>query len=344
MLWLRAEERPDEHRTPLVPADAARLVAQGMRVVVEESAHRVYDASAYRSAGCTIVPSGQWPEAPGEAYVLGLKELPAAGEPLRHRHIYFGHCYKGQPGAGELLRRFAEGGGELLDLEYLTGDDGRRLVAFGYWAGYAGAALAVLHDSDALRAPLEPMSKQELDDRLAGTATAPGKALVIGALGRCGSGARHALARAGRAVTAWDLAETEHLDRAALLAHNLLVNAVLTTGDAQPFLTSADVADPRRRLATIADVTCDVGSPGHTLPIYDATTTWSEPVRRVATRPAPLDVIAIDNLPSLLPREASDAFSADLAPLLSTVDRPGSPWAACRERYRRAIDPGGKPQ
>ena len=37
------------------------------------------------------------------------------------------------------------GGGALLDLEYLTDDHGRRLAAFGYWAGYVGAALAVLH-------------------------------------------------------------------------------------------------------------------------------------------------------------------------------------------------------
>jgi saccharopine dehydrogenase (NAD+, L-lysine-forming) len=343
MLWLRAEERSNEHRTPLAPADAARLVASGMDVVVEESPHRVHSVEAYRSAGCEIVKGGQWPYAPSDAYILGLKELPATGEPLCHRHIYFGHCYKAQPGAGELLRRFAEGGGELLDLEYLTDVGGRRLVAFGYWAGYVGAALAVLHDSQALRAPLQPVSKQELDERLARTRKTSKKALVIGALGRCGSGARDALAQAGREVTAWDLAETRKLDHTALTAHDPLVNAVLTNGPAKPFVTDAEVADPRRRLTTIVDVTCDVGSPGHTLPIYRTTTTWAEPVRRITTEPAPLDVIAIDNLPSLLPREASDAFSADLAPLLVTLEHPDSPWVACRRRFRKAANPGGTP-
>ena len=31
----------------------------------------------------------------------------------------------------------------LYDLEYLTDPEGRRLAAFGYWAGYAGAAVSL---------------------------------------------------------------------------------------------------------------------------------------------------------------------------------------------------------
>ena len=54
----------------------------------------------------------------------------------------FGHAYKGQPAGQVLLRRFRDGGGTLYDLEYLTDETGRRVAAFGYWAGYAGAALS----------------------------------------------------------------------------------------------------------------------------------------------------------------------------------------------------------
>ena len=45
----------------------------------------------------------------------------------------------------EILGRFRSGGGELLDLEYLLDERGRRVAAFGYWAGFAGAALAVMN-------------------------------------------------------------------------------------------------------------------------------------------------------------------------------------------------------
>ena len=48
-----------------------------------------------------------------------------------------------QTGWRELLARFREGNGTLLDLEFLNDDKGRRVAAFGYMAGYAGAALGV---------------------------------------------------------------------------------------------------------------------------------------------------------------------------------------------------------
>jgi saccharopine dehydrogenase (NAD+, L-lysine forming) len=56
--------------------------------------------------------------------------------------MQFAHYYKGQGGWQDVLARFAQGGGTLLDLEFLTDNSGRR-VAAGYHAGYAGAALAL---------------------------------------------------------------------------------------------------------------------------------------------------------------------------------------------------------
>lgn len=37
------------------------------------------------------------------------------------------------------MSRFIEGGGSLLDLEYLTDDNGRRLTTFAKMAGYIGS-------------------------------------------------------------------------------------------------------------------------------------------------------------------------------------------------------------
>jgi saccharopine dehydrogenase (NAD+, L-lysine-forming) len=339
-LWLRHESRAHEHRTPVVPSDAAALVAAGFTVTVEDSPVRAFPPAAYAAAGCAIAPAGSWPGAPAHAVVVGLKELPPGDEPLRHRHVFFGHAYKGQPGAAALLRRFT-GDGALLDLESLTDDDGRRVAAFGHWAGYAGAALAILHRLGRLPRPLRPGTRRDLDRLLAPRpADPPVSALVIGALGRCGGGARAALAAAGVVPTCWDLAETRTLDRAALLAHDVLVNAVLAERPMPPFLTEYDVADPGRRLAVIADVTCDVGSPYHALPIYRSTTSWTEPVHRLPGPGPALDVVAIDNLPSLLPRESSLAFSADLLPhLLALGAEPGGEapqWRRCLSRFHRA--------
>jgi saccharopine dehydrogenase (NAD+, L-lysine-forming) len=338
-LWLRHESRDSERRTPIVPDDAGTLVARGVPLTVERSPHRVFPISEYEAAGCRIAEPGSWVDAPTGHVVVGLKELPPAPAALRHRHVMFGHAYKGQPGATELLRRFVAGGGELLDLEYLVDDTGRRLTAFGYWAGYVGAALAVLSARGTLTTPLRSMTRAELDARLADRpASAPPRALVIGALGRSGHGARDALAVAGIEPTCWDIEETRTLDRRALLDHDVLVNTVYTDRPATPFVTGDDVADTGRRLSTIVDVTCDAGSPYNLLPIYDTVTDWRAPARRLVDGSAPLDLIAIDNLPSLLPREASVGFSADLAPHLLTLDDPDSAWRSCRARFRAACD------
>ncbi|MGW7298069.1 saccharopine dehydrogenase [Streptomyces sp. NPDC054829] len=331
-LWLRHEVRTTERRTPVVPSDARRLVDNGVTVTVEESPQRIFPIEEYEKAGCRTAEAGSWVSAPDDAVIVGLKELPGEPAGLRHRHVFFGHAYKGQPGARALLERFAAGGGALYDVEYLVDDSGRRLAAFGFWAGYLGAALAVLQHRRRLTAPLEPTTRPELDELLRGDGDFT--ALVIGALGRSGRGACEALRAAGVEPTRWDLAETRELDRLALLAHDVMVNAVLATTPIPPFLREEDLDSPGRRLRTLCDVTCDVGSPLNVLPIYDRTTDWTDPTRRLREEP-PLDLIAIDNLPSLLPAESSTDFSAALMPQLLEFGT-GAAWARCRERFEQA--------
>ncbi|MGW5478093.1 saccharopine dehydrogenase [Streptomyces sp. NPDC004008] len=335
-LWLRHESRPTERRAPLVPRDAARLVSQGVPITVEDSPQRVFPLAEYVRAGCATAPAGSWTRAPEDHHVLGLKELPPQPGPLHHRHVYFGHAYKGQRGARELLGRFTSGGGALLDLEYLTDDDGRRLAAFGYWAGYLGAALAVLHRRGTLRTPLRSLERTELDTLLR-EGRGGGTALVVGALGRSGRGACDALETAGIEPVRWDLAETRALDRDALLDHDILVNTVLVTRPVRPFLTPEDLDAPGRRLSVVVDVTCDVGSDCNVLPIYDAVTDWTHPVRRLREGDCPLDLIALDNLPSLLPTEASRSFSAELWPHLPDLGADSSPWSRCLHLFGEAV-------
>ena len=95
-LWVRAEQRPNEERVGLTPEGAAQLIAAGIRVTVEESHVRAIPIDGYRAAGCEIAPENSWPEAPLDAIIFGLNELPEDGTPLPHRHIMFGHAFKGQ--------------------------------------------------------------------------------------------------------------------------------------------------------------------------------------------------------------------------------------------------------
>lgn len=333
-LWMRHEVRPTERRAPIVPGDARVLVEGGIPVTVEDSPRRIFPTCDYAEAGCRIAEPGSWVDAPDDEFIVGLKELPDEPAALVHRHVFFGHAYKGQSGGQRLLHRFASGGGTLLDLEYLLDARGHRLVAFGYWAGYVGAALAVLHHHGRLHPPLQPLSKAALDAALSvpGSSAPPGT-LIIGAFGRCGRGAQAALTVAGITPTCWGLEEASTLDRADLLGHDILINAVLITTPEPPFLTPADLDDPARRLTVVSDVSCDVTSACNMLPFYSATTSWAEPVRRLREGPRPLDIIAIDNLPSLLPKESSVAFSAELLPHLMSLGTSAPPWRRCAQTF-----------
>jgi saccharopine dehydrogenase (NAD+, L-lysine-forming) len=347
-LWIRHESRTTERRAPVVPADVRTLVDAGFRVTVEESPQRVFSLEEYEEAGAATAATGSWTEAPEDAFVVGIKELPDEPAELRHRHIFFAHAFKGQSDAPVTLERFRRGGGRLYDVEYLTDDNGKRVVAFGYWAGYVGAALGVLRLADRLHAPLHPMGKAELDDQLVAAGREGANkllALVTGARGRSGRGAQAALATAGLPVTRWDRRETRDLHKQALLGHDMLVNCVVTHVPATPFVVAEDL-EHERRLRVLADVTCDVTSDTNMLPVNQAITTWADPARRLhdgGPASCPLDVIAIDNLPSLLPREASEGFSADLTPQLLGLaegERPTGPWHAAATAFERALAAG----
>ena len=332
-LWMRAEHRPNETRSGLMPAGAAALIARGMPISVESSPSRVVPDQDYKAAGCKIVPEGSWPDAPRDAVILGLKELPDDGTPLRHRHIMFGHAFKGQPSGLRLLQRFKSGGGTLLDLEYLTDAAGRRVAAFGYWAGYAGAAVALkcwaAQQREQIAGPLSAYDSsshllQDLEAELRGTGADRPTALIIGALGRVGTGAADLCAEMGVKTTRWDMAETASGGPfPQIVEHDLFFNCILARPGTPVFIPSDTPKQPRR-LSVIGDIACDPDSDFSPIKVYDRATTWDAPALRVHDVP-PLDVTAIDNLPSLLPLESSQDFAEQLLPTLMALSDPDDP-------------------
>ncbi|HHS88948.1 MAG TPA: saccharopine dehydrogenase [Rhodobacteraceae bacterium] len=341
-LWIRSEQRANEKRVGLTPQGAAKLIAAGHEISVEESPNRIIPTEEYRDAGCRVEPENSWPDAPGDAIVFGLKELPDDGTPLAHRHIMFGHAYKGQPAGRALLERFRKGGGTLYDLEYLTDENGRRVAAFGYWAGFAGAAVSMmclaaqqagricgLVATFASSEALVNSVRKELD----ATGQPRPSAIVIGALGRVGTGARDLCKALGIETTDWDMAETARGGPfPEILDHDVFINAILAAPGC-PVFVGADATTAPRRLRVIGDVACDPTSEFSPIKVYDRVTTWEKPALRVHDDP-PLDVMAIDNLPSLLPLESSIDFADQLLPsLLSLDDMDKGVWARAKTEF-----------
>lgn len=334
IIWLRAETKEQEARSAITPEHARELLKAGFELVVERSTQRAIADQAFTDAGCRMVATGSWPQAPEQAFILGVKDLPRASMPLRHRHIYFGHAYKQQEGWQELLQRFVDGGGTLLDIEYLVDDTGRRVAAFGYWAGFTGCAVGLMAwvgqrlDRVPVVAALAPYSDQshlvsELGNDIARAAAAARhrpRVIIIGAKGRVGSGAGDLTDALDLPVTRWDMEETAKGGPfEEILDHDLFVNCVLVNSSIPPFIDMESLSRPGRKLTVISDVSCDPGEL-NPVPIYTRPTTFAVPTTRVIDSPAPLDLTAIDHLPSLLPVEASEDFGKQLLPYLMQLD------------------------
>ena len=346
-IWVRAEQRAHEERVGITPHGAQELIGLGYQVSVEDSSVRAIGIEKYRDAGCRIVAENSWPTAPVEAIIFGLKELPEDNSPLGHRHIMFGHAYKGQAAGRVLMQRFKAGGGTLFDLEYLVDDAGRRVAAFGYWAGYAGAAVALKCWAAQIRGRIcGPVSTYESASALVKDIRADLDAtkmprpttIIIGALGRVGTGARDFCAAMDVDTTDWDMAETASgAPFPQVLAHDIFLNCILASPDCPVFVPASAITDART-LSVIGDIACDPTSEFSPVKVYGRATTWDEPALRVHDNP-PLDVIAIDNLPSLLPVESSLDFAKQLLPSLAALDNlQAGVWGRAKAAFDKYTD------
>jgi len=344
-LWLRAETKAQESRCALAPGHVKTLLDNGFRVIVEKSSQRAIGDDVYLDTGCEMAGAGSWTQAPIDYFIIGIKDLPDDIKLLHHRHIYFGHAYKKQEGWQSLLRRFTAGNGQLFDIEYLVDAHGRRVAAFGYWAGYTGCAVGIKTwagqqlGRDPVVPPLRPYRskseligdlRKELEDAKKTAGRAP-SVLIVVAKGRVGTGAGDLAESLALDLTRWDLEETARGGPfEEILQHDIFVNCVLVNHRIAPFVTISTLSTPGRRLSVISDVSCDPGE-YNPVPVYTKATTFAEPVRRIMASPL-LDLTAIDHLPSMLPVEASEDFGDQLLPYLLELD------AGPKGVWRRALD------
>lgn len=266
-----------------------------------------------------------------------------ASAPLHHAHIHFGHCFKRQENWNLYLERFVRGGGTLYDLEFLTDASGKRVAAFGYHAGYAGAAIALLAWAHQLAHPDIPLpaipnfqSQSAVLDGVTSKLMSsidiynngqPPCVIVIGALGRCGSGAVDFCLAAGvpsSCILEWDKAETARGGPFSRIASaDIFINCVYSDKEIPPFVTYESLSIPGRRLRVACDVSCDPNGPYNPVPIYHEITTFLKPTVpvEVGCNGPKMTMVSIDHLPSLVAREASDAFAEQLLPSLKKLNQ-----------------------
>ncbi|KAG6488659.1 hypothetical protein ZIOFF_049908 [Zingiber officinale] len=128
-----------ERRAPLAPSHCARLLLSGKgqsgveRIIVQPSTKRIHHDSQYEDVGCEI--SDDLSEC---GLIVGIKQ-PKMEMILQDRaYAFFSHTHKAQKENMPLLDKILAERVSLFDYELIVGEDGKRLLAFGKFAGRAG--------------------------------------------------------------------------------------------------------------------------------------------------------------------------------------------------------------
>ncbi|RSM11585.1 hypothetical protein CDV31_006688 [Fusarium ambrosium] len=218
-----------QHPVWLSPETAKALIDAGYTVRVEESSDQIYKVDEFKAVGAEIVPAGSWVNAPTDEVILGLKEIQADGTSSLAAH-----------------RQAASS----TTWEFLTDETGRRVAVFGYWAGYAGTALALLSWAHQLLHPGVPQGPVPIFN-FASALTDLVKSNVQAALA--------------------DLFPE-------VASSDIFVNCVyLGANKTPPFTTFESLSGPERRPRVICNVSCDPNSENNPIPVYSTYSSFKNP-------------------------------------------------------------------
>ncbi len=309
---IREGKVPPDARVPLTPKQVAALRSRGIDIVVQPSNGRTFKDHEYAELEIPLVE-----DISDRELLLGIKEVPVDQLIPNKTYCFFAHVAKEQPYNQKLMRAFLEKGITHIDYEYLTNDAGKRLIAFGYWAGMVGAHNSIWTYAQRTGAFEFPRLKDLYDYAAAKEVYAslelPPMRVVLTGTGRVGQGAAQVLADIGlEKLSPEDFlsgkgqavftqlhvqdyarhAEGIAFDKKHFYANgeayesafapyakvaDIFVNGIYWDGKAPAFFTAEEMAGPNFNIQVIGDVTCDI-APAASVPSTLYASTIADPV------------------------------------------------------------------
>ncbi len=350
---IREMKTPPDSRVVLTPTQCAALKQQypELDIAVQRSTGRCIADTEYEAAGITLAD-----DMTDRDILIGVKEVPIDAIIPNKTYLCFSHTHKKQLYNRPLLQAFLEKKVKLIDYETLTDAKGKRVIAFGRFAGLVGAHNGLLTWGKRT-GKLNLQRVKDYKDFAAlkadyKTITIPPVKIVITGNGRVAKGAKEILDllrikqvtkeeylqiekpteavyvllktpdifqhKAGQPFYFSHFKENPE-DYASVFAPfaqstDLLINCIFWDPKAPRYFSLEDMADPKFKITTIADITCDIGG---SVPATLRATTIADPFmgydpitqqETAPFQPNSIDIMSIDNLPNELPRDASQAF------------------------------------
>ena len=124
-----------ERRVTLAPNHVRTLVDEGVRVLVQKSAIRIFTDNEYARAGAELVD-----DLKDADIILGVKEVPIDDIIKGKTYMFFSHTFKGRQHSYNMRRlaAYIRNDIRLIDYELIKDPDGARAMKFGPYAGMGG--------------------------------------------------------------------------------------------------------------------------------------------------------------------------------------------------------------
>ncbi|MFT4737843.1 MAG: saccharopine dehydrogenase (NAD+, L-lysine-forming) [Cyclobacteriaceae bacterium] len=348
---------PIDKRVALTPAQAAQCLEKydSLEVVAQRSPIRCFEDSTYEQYG--IQTSDQVDDCD---ILLGVKEVPIEELIPDKTYFFFSHTIKKQPYNRELLNAILDKKIRMIDYEALLDTNGKRIIAFGRWAGIVGAYNAIWafgkrYNLYSIRRANECFDLEDLKSEYP-KVKLPNIKIALSGGGRVSKGAMEVLLGMGISKVTPKAFIDEHFDTPVFTVLNsrdyhqrikggefsrnefyntpseykgdfvkytrhadILIAGAFWSPDQPVLFNRQDILHGDFKTNLIADITCDIeGSIPSTKmpttiddPLYDYNPS-EDAVEPALSDEANITVMAIDNLPCELPRDASESFGTEL--------------------------------
>lgn len=355
---LKETKTPPDRRAALTPRTATMLLQkfENVELCIQPSEIRAFKDSEYEEKGLKLKQDLTECD-----ILLGVKEVKIEKLIPGKTYMFFAHVAKKQEHNKPLLKAMMDKRITLIDYEYLKYKNGRRIVAFGYWAGLVGAynglrAWQKRFENKDLKPAHEFHDKKEMFDYIKDIKIEKPFKIVITGGGRVATGATETLKAFGIQevipeeflMEKFDYPVFTRLDPCHYVRHkegrefdlwyffkhpqeyvstfkpytkvaDMYIAAHFWDPKSPKFFTAEDTKSPDFNIKVVADISCDLEGPvGSTLRASTIAEPFYDFDPKTGTEKPPfsseehITVMAVDNLPGELPRDASEAFSETL--------------------------------